>query len=1176
MKLQFKHQQFQADAAAAVVDLFKGMPRSTRDYIFDRGEDKKGDLKVDSEQAFGNMSWDRFVAPEVIASRIKALQQQHFLPASNEGELQYSAGNPLNLTIEMETGVGKTYTYIKTIYELNRAYGWSKFIVVVPSIAVREGVYKSFAVTQEHFALEYPQQALHYFVYNSAQLSEIDSFARDNDVQVMIINAQAFNSQNQDARIITTVSDSFQSRAPIDVIKATNPIVILDEPQSIEGNKTKEALKLFNPLLILRYSATHRTIQNMVYRLDAQDAYNQLLVKRIAVKGIAVQGSNASRGYVFVQDVIPTKQGPMATISFEQKSKKTGRVKMVTRQVYCPTKSMPGFNLYENSNGLAEYQDGFVISDIVCAQERHDDSLADASAQDVATSVADEAEVLLQPQYADDDSSATAAAATATGAAVRGRGARRSSESYVEFENHLRLYVGEVNCAQADEDLLRKLQIQETIRTHFERERQLFPHGIKVLTLFFIDKVSNYREYDDKGNALAGKYAQMFEKAYKECLEAEIRDLEEQNLDDYWTEYCTYLKSISACATHAGYFSVDKKGRMAEGKIAKSTMSSDDVDAYDLIMKDKERLLDLDPQRSPVRFIFSHSALREGWDNPNVFQICTLRDDNVGKSTIRKRQEVGRGMRLCVDKTGRRQDVSIWGKQVQDINVLTVIASESYEQFAASLQHEILDDLKSRPQLINAGVLSGLKLKDSKGHDVTLDRKQAQELQAALQSVGFIDAEGKLTAAYYTAQDNDAVASTLAQKWLPVEEHHIAPNDTSVEADTIRAQQDELVSRDPWRDCIGSVVSLLGNVFNPRAFKPADARKSFPNSINQEQFESAHFRKLWDLISFKSTYAVRLSREKLIAAAIKRLDADLNVDVVKLAVTRGQLQEITKDRLKVGNAFSEGKTTYHNYDELSRYHNQAKFDLVGALVEKTFLIRKDIIAILQGIKRETFDKFKQSPEEFITRSADIINAVKGAEIVEGIEYQIQDERYDREAVFNARNQQSRLDLEGRVVDSKKGIYQYVRCDSEVERVFAQSLENTDNVAVYAKLPLDYFINTPLGHYTPDWAVAYIDGEDHIKKILFFVIETKGSVGMLNLRELEDSKIECARKHFAAVNDKLKVEQGHGLDVLEKSDMVQFTTASSLNDIISRVHSELRPDEAEQVTDGEQAQVQEQA
>ncbi len=1149
MKLQFKHQQFQSDAAAAVVDVFKGMPRITRDYIFDRGLDEHGSLNMEPELGYGNMPWYSFVTQEEISGRIKAMQQQNFLPPSDPSDLTYGEGNPLNLTIEMETGVGKTYTYIKTIYELNRAYGWSKFIVVVPSIAVREGVRKSFEMTKDHFALEYPQQSLRYFVYNSSQLSEIDSFARDSDVQVMIINAQAFNSQNQDARIITTVSDAFQSRAPINVIKATNPIVILDEPQSIEGNKTKEALKLFNPLLILRYSATHRSIQNMVYRLDAQDAYNQLLVKKIAVKGISVQGSNASSGYVFLKDVVPSEQGPIATITFEQKSEKTGKVKMVTRSVTIPSKTMAGFNLYEHSHGLAEYQDGFVISDIFCAQERHADD--DAF---VITVEESESESLLTPQRV--GAGAGAGAGTVVGKAAA-KESRRTSDSFVEFENGLRLYVGEVNGAQANDDVLRKLQIQETINTHFEREKQLFHRGIKVLTLFFIDKVSNYREYDDKGNASAGKYAKMFEEAYADRVETELKYIQEHNLEGSWSDYCTYLKNITPQATHAGYFSVDKKGRMAEGKIAKSTMSSDDVDAYDLIMKDKERLLDLDPHRSPVRFIFSHSALREGWDNPNVFQICTLRDDNLGKSTIRKRQEVGRGMRLCVDKSGQRQDVSVWGKQVQDINLLTVIASESYEQFAASLQHEILDDLKSRPQVVNDKLLSGIKLKNSKGHDVVLDRKQAKELHAALESVGFIDSEGKLTSAYYDAQDNGAVEKTLAQTWLPVVENHLADNDHSVEADAIRAQQEVLLDRDPWRDCVGAVAHILDSVFNPRAFKPADARKNFPNYLNQEQFDSPEFRKLWECINYKSTYSVSFSREKLITEAIRRLDEELLVDVVKLAVTRGSLQTISKERLKEGTAFSEGKTTYHGADDI--YRNQSKFDLVGALVEKTFLIRKDIIAILQGIKSDTFNKFKQSPEEFITRCADLINAVKGSEVVDGIEYQIQDERYDCEAIFNSNIKQGRLDKDNKLVSCKKGIYQYLFWDSDVELKFAKDLESTDNVAVYTKLPLDFYINTPVGHYTPDWAVAYFDSDDRINQ-LFFVVETKGeskgNLAALDLRDIEYCKIKCARKHFAAINQKLMREQaqGQGVAPIVDSDKVHFVKVSNFDNFIAHAHS----------------------
>lgn len=617
MKMQYKHQKFQRDAAQAVVDVFTGQPYGTPTYMMDRGS---GYIQQSITDDVDFTGWNNMkVIPEltdsVVLEQIQKIQRTNQIKQSDKLEGKY------NLTIEMETGVGKTYTYIKTMYELNKHYGWSKFIVVVPSIAIREGVYKSFQMTQEHFAEEYGKK-IRFFIYNSAQLTEIDRFASDSSINVMIINSQAFNAKGKDARRIYMKLDEFRSRRPIDIIAKTNPIVIIDEPQSVEGKQTKKNLEEFNPLMTLRYSATHKSdsIYNMIYRLDAMEAYNKKLVKKISVKGITETGNTATTGYVYLQSINLSKADPTATIQFDVKGA-TG-LKKVTKTVGI------GFNLYDNSGELQEYKDGYVIKFI----DGRDDS--------------------------------------------------------IEFLNGTKLFAGDV-IGKYDEDQLRRIQIRETILSHIERERQLFSKGIKVLSLFFIDEVKNYREYDEAGNQTNGKYADMFEEEYKDVLNNMQREIGDE-------EYWKYLESISAENTHAGYFSIDKKGRMTDSKLSdKKEKTSDDIDAYDLIMKNKELLLERDPKKSPVRFIFSHSALREGWDNPNVFQICTLKQSG---SDVRKRQEVGRGLRLCVNQDGERMDANVLGADVHNINVLTVIASESYDQFAKGLQTEIAEAVADRPR----------------------------------------------------------------------------------------------------------------------------------------------------------------------------------------------------------------------------------------------------------------------------------------------------------------------------------------------------------------------------------------------------------------------------------------------------------------------------------------------
>lgn len=931
----------------------------------------------------------------MILEQIQEIQRIYQITPSQKLE-----GEGYNLTIEMETGVGKTYTYIKTMFELNKHYGWSKFIVVVPSIAIREGVYKSFEVTQEHFAEEYGKK-IRFFIYNSAQLTEIDRFASDNSINVMIINSQAFNARGKDARRIYMKLDEFRSRRPIDIIAKTNPVLIIDEPQSVEGKQTKERLREFHPLLTLRYSATHKSdsIYNMIYRLDAMEAYNKRLVKKIAVKGIAESGSTATESYVYLQSINLSKADPTATIQFDYKG--TSGIRKVTKTVSI------GFNLYDQSNGMEEYHNNFVVKSI----DGRDDS--------------------------------------------------------VEFLNGIKIYAGDV-IGKVSEEQLRRIQIRETILSHIERERQLYYKGIKVLSLFFIDEVAHYKQYDETGESKNGIFADMFEEEYRDIVENLQMGIGEE-------AYFHYLNSISAESTHAGYFSIDKKGKMVNSKVGRRETTTDDVDAYDLIMKNKELLLDRDPKRSPVRFIFSHSALREGWDNPNVFQICTLKQSG---SDVRKRQEVGRGLRLCVNQDGERQDANVLGNDVHNINILTVIASESYDSFAKGLQSEIAEAVADRPRAITVDLFVGKVIKDSSGHEQVIDKDIADAIMYDLIINRYIDKKGALTDKYYEEKANGTlqVAEEVA-------------------------------------DCAASVVEIIGSIYDPKTMQPENARSNNVElHVDEEKIAMPEFKALWSKINAKSVYIVDFDTDELVQKAIASLDAKLRVAKIFFKVESGVMEEIkSKEALESGAAFiKETSASYGTQTRIS-VNSSVKYDLVGKLVEETKLTRKDIIAILRGIQKPVFEQFKDNPEEFIIKAAALINDEKATAIIQHITYDVLDERYGTE-VFTDPTIRGKLGVNA--MKAKKHLYDHVVFDSTNERDFAAELDTNTDVAVYVKLPDGFYISTPVGHYNPDWAIAFYEGK---VKHIYFVAETKGSMSSMQLRLIEESKIHCAREHFKAIS-----------------------------------------------------------
>lgn len=999
MRIQYKHQKFQSDAAKAVVDVFAGQPYLTPTYMMDRGSGYIQQSLTDEEDYTG---WSNHrIIPELndqlILEHLQKIQRTNQIAPSNKLEGRSSG---FNLTIEMETGVGKTYTYIKTMYELNRAYGWSKFIIVVPSIAIREGVYKSFEMTQEHFAEEYGKK-IRFFIYNSTQLTEIDRFASDSSINVMIINSQAFNAKGKDARRIYMKLDEFRSRRPIDIIAKTNPILIIDEPQSVEGKQTKENLKQFNPMITLRYSATHKSdsIYNMVYRLDAMEAYNKRLVKKIAVKGITETGSTATDSYLYLESINLSKGNPTATLQFEVKMA-SGAPKKKSRIV------TEGDNLYDYSNGLEEYKNGFVVSHI----DGRDDS--------------------------------------------------------VEFINGIKIYAGDVVGA-VDEDQLRRIQIRETILSHLQRERQLFYKGIKVLSLFFIDEVANYREYDAANQPVNGKYAVMFEEEYEDILNNMQLSLGED-------DYIKYLQSIPASKTHAGYFSVDGKGKMINSKVGRKETTSDDVSAYELIMKNKELLLDRDPKKSPVRFIFSHSALREGWDNPNVFQICTLKQSS---SDVRKRQEVGRGLRLCVNQNGERMDVNALGNDVHNVNVLTVIASESYDSFAKGLQTEMAEAVADRPKAVTRDLFVDKLVKDDQGNEFLITSDVASAIHFDLIVNGYINKLGELTDKYYEDKANG-----------------------------------EIKIAEEAKDIASGVIEIIDSIYDSKAMQPENARSNNVElQVDDEKLNSKEFKALWSKINAKSVYVVDFDTDELIRKSIASLDSKLRVAKIYFKVETGAMDSIkSKEDLIAGASFVQEESG--SYGVSVAANSNVKYDLIGKLVDETGLTRKAIIAILQGIQPYVFNQFKDNPEEFITKAAQLINDQKATAIIEHITYDVLDEQYGTD-IFTDPTIKGKLGVNA--MKAKKHLYDHIVYDSSNERDFATDLDTNTDVAVYVKLPDGFYISTPVGHYNPDWAIAFYEGS---VKHIYFVAETKGSMNSMQLRLIEESKIHCAREHFKAISN----------------------------------------------------------
>jgi type III restriction enzyme len=949
-----------------------------------------------------NVGWGNHtitLSDDELLENIQSVQKKNQLPADHKIE---KLNGKYCLTVEMETGTGKTYTYIKTMYELNKEYGWSKFIVVVPNVAIREGVMKSFQITQTHFAELYDGKKCRFFVYNSAKLADLDHFAADNGIHVMIINTQAFAARGADALRIGMVLDIFRSRKPIEVVAAVHPIVIIDEPQGVIGdakksNVTRESLNKFNPLFYVNYSATHREYFNRVYRLDAIDAYQQQLVKRITVKGISITGTSGTSGYLYLQKINTFKnKSPEATIEFESISA-AGNIIRKTKNF------RHGDNIYVYSGEVEAYKNGYLISEI------------------------------------------------------------NALNGCVEFTNGTKIYEGECG-GNANEDDLRRIQIRETIVSHLEKERTLYSKGIKCLSLFFIDEVAKYRGYKENGEEIIGQYAELFEKEYEKQVEILLSEYipfdEEKSYRSYLGSFQGKINKI-----HAGYFSIDRKGRMVNSSVKRGENASEDISAYDLIMKNKEQLLSFD---EPVRFIFSHSALKEGWDNPNVFQICTLR---TGDAEIRKRQEIGRGLRLCVDQNGLRQDRELLDNDVHTVNALTVIANESYEQFAKALQNELEEVFQNRPRKITPDLFVDRIIVDQDKNEKIITQVDAARLFVKLEDAKLVRAS-QLTEIYLKLKHNDKVekiAATVGEQYAPFAEN---------------------------------IVELLDSVYNLKLPMPENARKNAKLLLDKDKFAGKEFKALWTKINAKTFYTVAFEDNELIEKCVRSVDKNLMVTQLQVKIDTGTLQ--TTDA-----TFKTDQTSRENLNEPI---SNVTFDLTGEIAAKVNLTRKLVGLILQRIHPQTFDKFKANPEEFIANAAKLIDAEKAAVVIEHVTYNKMDEKWNAQNIF-VDNEISGTYGQN-VANARKHLYDKIRYDSTVEKTLAENMDANDMVELYVKLPSGFYIHTPMGKYNPDWAIVL--KESNIKHI-YFVAESKGDTLDMQLREVEKSKIECAKRHFEAIS-----------------------------------------------------------
>ncbi len=1019
MKFKFKIQGYQTDAVSNTTVIFTGQPnRDNAHYRRDLGKLAAGTMRemLDDD---GYRNADVELSSKQLLENLHSVQTLAGVPLS-KSLTKIDGLGAVNLDVEMETGTGKTYVYIKTMFELNKLYGWSKFIIVVPSIAIREGVAKSFRMLEEHFMEQYGKKA-RWFIYNSSNLNQLDQFSQDAGLNVMIINTQAFaaslkeGGRSKESRIIYSKRDEFASRRPIDVIAANRPIIIMDEPQKMEGAATQAALKKFNPLFVLNYSATHHTRHDTVYALDALDAYRERLVKRIRVIGFELKNLRGTNGYMYLEDIVlsPSKP-PMARISIEVKNA-AGEPRRHFKTLGV------GDSLFIASNELEEYR-GYDIAEINPGNTAH-------------------------------------------------------PLGYVTFTNGVTLRKGEI-VGESNELHMQRVQIRETIKAHFEKERQLFKKGIKCLSLFFIDEVAKYRKYDENSEPVKGVFQTIFEEEYARLVNEEFHIFDE--------EYNEYLRRFYPYQTHRGYFSIDKKGKMVDTKTKRGSDVSDDASDYDLILRDKERLLSFD---EPTRFIFSHSALREGWDNPNVFQICTLRHSN---STTTKRQEVGRGLRIAVDRNGIRQDKELLGDNVHDINVLTVIANESYADFTSALQKETREALRERATKASSNYFEGKTIKVN-GQPHVVSDAEASRIMVYLEDNNYVDDNGNITPKYHADLAAEALVP-YGEKLAPMAE---------------------------------GITMLINSIFDPSlldGMTENGGKTKLPEPKLNANFYREEFQALWKEINHQYVYTVSYNSDELIKNAILHLNSDeLQVRTLRYIKIEGKQHEdeVTE--------FGDTKSSSQELTDVST--SSVKYDLIGQIAKGANITRRTAAKILQGLRPAKLTLFSNNPEEFIRKVVQIIREQKATMIVDHIHYHLTDGTYDSD-IFTAA---SKAEFD-KAYQATKHVTDYVVSDSIGERNFAHDLDQATEVVVYAKLPRSFNIPTPVGNYAPDWAIAMQKGN---VKHIFFIAETKGSLSSMQLNAIENAKIDCCTQLFKEMStDNIKYHK-----VICYQDLIDAMTAN---------------------------------
>ena len=958
MKFQFNpNQTYQLDAISSVADLFKGQTASYE--IFGSVGGKIGAIEsLSSSKAgysagyYGNKLT---LSDSQIEENLKAVQNKnHIRSVGNRSD------TGKNFTVEMETGTGKTYVYLRTIFELNKQYAFTKFIIVVPSVAVREGVLKSLEVMRTHFKGLYNKN-FSQFIYQSKKLNVLRNFARGNDLQIMIINIDAFN---KDKNIIHLPRDQMEGIEPIQFIKHVNPIVIIDEPQNMESEKSSEAIKSLNPLFTLRYSATHRNLYNPVYCLDPVQAFQKKIVKKISVASV-LEEHDPTLAYIKVLNIVNRSNKISCKMQF---FKNTEQGRKLIKKV-CKQKD----DLFIHSEENSIYRNGFKISEISC----------------------------------------------------------KPGNEFVKFSNGLKIAEKQEHGGFKEEVV--KAQIRKTIETHFEKEIQLQKTGIKVLSLFFLDRVENYRIYSSEGFSL-GIYGKWFEEIYKELSQ----------------KYKNDLKITPVSAVHGGYFSKDKKGCFKNTKGG----GKEDADTYSLIMKEKEKLLDID---NPLKFIFSHSALREGWDNPNIFQICALNETN---SFIKKRQEIGRGLRLPVNQKGER---------VQDdlINNLVVVANESYNDFVDSLQKEFKEDCGFVFGTLPVNAFMGITF-EKQGKPAQITLKESQAIWNELKELSYLSDEGVIKKEFFKAVQNDKFS--LSKHFEGITEEIICAVESHQPENYIRKYKTK-----------------------KRA------------GLNQKTFLDPEFKKFWEAVSKKTFYNVCYDSKDLIDKASKAVRGMTAVKPIQISVLDADIK-IESKGIKA-----------HVTKTPDQYHIPERKtipDILSYIQGKIPITRRTIFEILDQSGR--LIDFASNPQQFMNLAVQEIQAVLNDLVIEGIKY----EKLNKESYEMSRFEEEKHKMEfidDKIIPTEKSIYDYIYYESAPEKKFAQALENMKDIKYFIKLPNWFKVSTPVGAYNPDWAILKNNGD-----IVYMIRETKSSLDTLGLRGLEKKKIQCGKAHFESIEINYKV------------------------------------------------------